>query len=312
MAIAYALILGGYNFFLLVCLVPATAYAGGMAIWQRAWGRFFRWLMCMLAPLAACAVGFAGRIAGLRDRFALLQTYDFGWPVPALTAEGWLGMVQGPDLSPWSLFGIRWMLAAAVVGLLAWAFIRSVRQNWRSLWLLTALALPVIATYLFLQARGARLGTNASYDAYKLFAVFYPLLLPVFCWWVTLRRSRKLHEWLLVCGVAAVIVAFNLLACGMFVFRMSRPPLIVDGDLRQLRKVETMADVKSVNLLIVSFAQGAVLSDPHLRGAIEHAAAGRVGSFGRRALGSSCRRGAAGDQFALCPRGLASSGICPR
>jgi hypothetical protein len=31
---------------------------------------------------------------------------------------------------------------------------------------------------------------------------------------------------------------------------MSRPPLIVDGELRQLRKVEAMPDVKSVNLIV--------------------------------------------------------------
>jgi hypothetical protein len=36
----------------------------------------------------------------------------------------------------------------------------------------------------------------------------------------------------------------------MFMWKMSRPPLIVDGELRQLRKVEAMTDVKSVNMLV--------------------------------------------------------------
>jgi hypothetical protein len=250
LAIAYWLVLGGYNFFVLVCLVPAVVYAGGLALFRREWSRFARWLAVMLLPLVACGGIFFERVAGLAERFTLLQTYDFGWPVPPLTAEGWLGMVQGPDLTPWTFLGLRWFLTVAEVGLFAWAFLRAVQQRHRAVWLLVAIALPIIVAYLWLEARGARLGTNASYDAYKLFAVFYPLLLPVFCWWVTLRRSRKLHEWLFVCGVAIVVIGFNLLGCGMFIWKMSRPPLIVDGALRQLRKVETMADVKSVNMLI--------------------------------------------------------------
>lgn len=250
LAIGYWLVLGGYNFFLVVCLVPAIAYAGGLTIWRREWRRLLKWLAMMLAPLLACGVVFAERVLGLGERFTLFETYDFGWPVPGLTAEGWLGMVQGPDLGAWNFFGVRWVLAAGAVGLIAWGLMRAAQQRLRAVWLVTAIAAPVIAAYLFLEARGARLGTNASYDAYKLFAVFYPLLLPIFCWWVTLRRSRKLHEWFLVAGVGSVVIAFNLVACGMFIWKMSRPPLIVDGELRQLRKIEAMPDVKSVNMLV--------------------------------------------------------------
>jgi hypothetical protein len=250
LAIGYWLILGSYNFFVVLCLVPAIAYAGGLALFARAWLRFAGWLGIMLAPLLACVVLFFERIAGLAERFTLLQTYDFGWPVPALTAEGWLGMVQGPDLSPWTFLGLRWLLTGAEVALFTWALLRAVQQRLRAVWLLVAVGLPIIVGYLWLEARAAQLGTNASYDAYKLFAVFYPLLLPIACWWVTLRRSRKLHEWLFVCAVGAIVIAFNLVGCGMFVWKMAQPPLIVDGELRQLRRIEAMDDVKSVNLLV--------------------------------------------------------------
>ncbi len=250
LGLGYWLVLGSYNFFILLCLVPAGTYAGGLAIWRRAGRRFARWIGVMLVPLAGCALVFYGRVAGLAERFTLLQSYDFGWRIPALTAEGWLGMVGGTDLGAWNFFGLRWVLTVGVVGVLGWAFLRAVQQRRRAVWTVVAVAVPVLAGYIFLQARGARLGTNASYDAYKLFAVFYPLLLPAFCWWVTLRRSRRLHEWLFVVGIAVVVVGFNLVACGMFMWKMSRPPLMVDGELRQLSRIETMADVKSVNLLI--------------------------------------------------------------
>ncbi len=250
LALGYWLVLGSYNFFVLLCLVPAAAYAGGWALWRRHWGRLARWAAAMLAPLAAVAAIFPGRVGGLAERFSLLQAYDFGWKIPALTAEGWLGIVRGPDLAAWDFWGVRWVLSAAVVGLLSWAFIRSAQQRSRAMWTALAVSVPVLAGYWLLQVRGARLGTNASYDAYKLFAVFFPLLLPALCWWVTLRRSRRLHEWLFVWTVMGAVVAGNLAGCAMFVWKLSRPPLLVDGTLRGLRSIEAMTDVESVNLLV--------------------------------------------------------------
>jgi hypothetical protein len=89
-----------------------------------------------------------------------------------LTPEGWLGMVRGPEMQPWSDFGLRWVLAAGVAVLVGLALARSLERRQGGAWIAVCLSLPVLAGYAFLQVRGARLGTNASYDAYKLFAVF--------------------------------------------------------------------------------------------------------------------------------------------
>ena len=189
-------------------------------------------------------------MAGLVERFRLLQTYDFGWKIPALTPEGWLGLVSGPELEPWRTGGVRWVLAAAVVGLLGWATVRAVRERRRKTWGALAVTVPVLAGYAWLQGRGVWLGTNASYDAFKLFAVFYPLMLPAFCWWITLRWSRRLTEWLGVTGVAAGVLLGNLVGTGMIAGRLAAAPRIVDGGLREVRGIEAMADVASVNVLL--------------------------------------------------------------
>jgi hypothetical protein len=250
LAIGYALLLGGYNFIVLVCWVPALAYAASLALWTGAWARLARWALAMVAPLVACGVIFAARVAGLTERLVLFQTYDFGWKIPRLTPEGWLGMVSGPELQAWSFLGLRWVLTAIIAAALGLAFARAILQRRRNAWMAVCLSVPVLIGYEFLQVRGARLGTNASYDAYKLFAVFYPELLPAFCWWVTVRWSRRLVEWLAVVALALLVLAFNLVGTGMIAWRLAHAPLIVDGELRQLRKVDAMPDVKSVNLLV--------------------------------------------------------------
>ncbi|MDP3073365.1 MAG: hypothetical protein Q8N18_23945 [Opitutaceae bacterium] len=249
LAVGYWLVLGSYNFFLLVCLVPAVAYAGGLALWRRAWGRLAGWALAMIGPLCVAGVFAYERVAGLAERFSLLREYDFGWRVPALTAEGWLGLVQGGDLAAWDFLGLRWVLTTVIVGLVAWGLVRAWAARPRVVWTVLALTVPVLAAYLWLQVRGAERGTNASYDAYKLFAVFFPLLLPALCRWIALRRSGRLLEWPLVVGAVAVIGAGNLIACGMFVWQLARPPLRVDSPLRALQKIEAMPDVKSVNMI---------------------------------------------------------------
>ncbi|MEY4938759.1 MAG: hypothetical protein RIQ93_494, partial [Verrucomicrobiota bacterium] len=263
----YWLVLGSYNFILVLCLVPAVAFAGGLTLWHGDWSRFCRWGVVLLAPLTACAGLFFGRVSGLVERFTLLRAYDFGWPVPILSPEGWLGLVSGPSLEAWP-FGLRWLLTALVGGLFVWALARATRLRRPGAWTVVAITAPVMAGYAYLELRGISLGTNASYDAYKLLAVFYPLLLPAFCWWVTLRRSRRLVEWLGVVGVLGVVVFLNVVAVGVFVWRMASPPLRVDRELRQVAKIEDMADVKSINLLLPDmwsrlWANSFLLRKPH-------------------------------------------------
>jgi hypothetical protein len=251
LAIGYALVLGSYNFILVIALVPAVAYAGGRAFRTAAWPRLARWTLAMAVPFTASAAFFWGRIDGLVERFMLFQTYDFGWHIPVLWPDGWLGMVQGGSLHAWPWAPVHWVLAAVVLFALGCALARAMDQRWRRVWLVASVTLPVLVGYAYLELRSERLHTNASYDAFKLMTVFYPLLLPAFCWWVTLRwGGQQLLRWAAVVAFGCVVAAMNATGCIMYIVKLSRPPLIVGGELRQLRKVEAMPDVMSVNMLL--------------------------------------------------------------
>ncbi len=247
LAVGYALVLGSYNFILLVCLVPAVAYAGGVAVWRGEWRRLGRWGLLMLAPLALCGVIFWERVAGLAERFALFQTYDFGWKIPALSPEGWLGMVMNTGLGPLAA-GPRVALVAAVAGLLGVALVRGAKRGRRSAWAMVSLAVPALLGYGYLNLRGVRLGTNASYDAYKILAVFYPGVLAALFYWVTLGARGWARGGAVVFG--AVILALNLRVAYRFANRMESPPLIVGRELVELKKIEGMAEVGSLNMLV--------------------------------------------------------------
>ena len=197
--IADSLLWGAYNFIVVVCLVPSFAYAAVSAFQtgREPVRRLARWLGWSLLPLAAAALIFWARAAGLVERFELFRTYDFGWRIPALSPEGWIGWVRGPGLDAYS--GVaRDLLAAALAVVLAAALWRGLRGGRRSAGVALCLSLPPLLGYFYLVWRGAELGTNASYDAYKLFSVFYPGILPAVCYaWARWPRSRLLG----LCGI---------------------------------------------------------------------------------------------------------------
>ena len=248
---AYGLLLGSYNFIVLVCLVPALAYAGGQAAWTGQWRRFARWLGWMLAPLAVAGLLFFDRVAGLADRFRLLQQYDFGWRIPALTPEGWLGLVSGPSLVGWSV-GVRLAGSLVALWLLGWSWLRASKARCTHVFLAVCLAVPVLVGYGFLHLRGVQLGTNASYDAYKLFSVFFPGILVALCYWVTLAPASQAAR-RLVLAFALLVAGGNALAVYRFGVRMCNPPLIVDRPLLDLRQLEARPEITSVNVRIPDF-----------------------------------------------------------
>jgi hypothetical protein len=242
---AYWLALGSYNFIVSVCLVPAVAYAGGLALWRRQWRRFGLWLAVMLAPLAVCGVLAFERVAGLWERVTLLRAYDFGWRIPPISPEGWLAFLgNAPLLSPLAT-ALRWVLSIALVLLVVAALRRRSQLAWRAV----ALAVPALIGYTYLQMRGAMLGTNASYDAYKLLAVFFPGVLAVSLIWLRwLRRGQRWRP--LAIGATALLVVAHAQALSRGYRALKAPPLRVTIELRDLRKIEAMPDVKSVNMLL--------------------------------------------------------------
>jgi len=251
LGLGYSLIWGAYNFMIVVCLVPAVAYVGLQALASKRLARIGPWLLWVLSPLALSAGLFWSRAQGLVDRFRLFQTYDFGWHISALTPEGWLGFVRGTgDLMPWGR-AIRIAVAVAATGLLILAGWRALRRRRRSLLLAMSVSVPILIAYAYLLVRGMRLETNASYDAYKLFSVFYPVMLPAFAYWLTLGEIGPNARAFI--AVLIVVLGFGIArADAAYIGTMSRPALIVDRDLIGLQQLETNPQVRSINLRLRS------------------------------------------------------------
>ena len=247
LALAYGLALGSYGFILLIALGPVLACVVGNAIWRRQGKKLAAWSAAMLVPLGVAGVIFWERVAGLAERLALLQQYDFGWKIPWLGPEGWLGIVAATTLEPLS-GGWRWGLAGGVVALLAAALVLgAIRRRSGAFAALGLTVIPLLG-YGYLNFRGAQLGTNASYDAYKVLAVFYPGVLAGLFYWVTLDAAGW-RRWLVV-GCGLVVFALNLLGADRFTRAMQQPPLLVGRELLQVAKIEGRTDIASLNLRV--------------------------------------------------------------
>ncbi len=239
------LLAGSYNFILLVCLAPAGGWLLAQLAWKRDFAATGRVTGLIAVAGVGCAVLFWGRFDGLIERFSLFEQYDFGWAVPLASPEGWLGILRDPGLHGWPAV-TRVALSATIVGLYLWGVVRLWRRQPARALTALALVLPVVAGWGLL-AWESRVRTNASYDAYKLLAVFLPgLLAGLLCWLVVAGRRFA--------GVIlALILAANLWIAADFRRVMSAPPLRVDRRLAGLAQLEADPRVASLNMLVGDF-----------------------------------------------------------
>jgi hypothetical protein len=242
LALCWWLLIGSYTFFLVVALAPVS---GAVAWWFGRRGGLARVLRCAaVLGLSGVAAGLFGweRLAGFVLRWSLHDTVEYGWPIPWLRPEGWLGLVGGDDLRRLPAVPGA-VLTAGVLGLALWPLAR--RAGGRSLaaWTVAGLVGPAVLGYAILSVKGAVPGSNASYDAYKLLACFQPALLAGLLWW-----WRWLRGWTAV-SVPLLVVAAAGLAGRPLRERAAQRPLEVDASLTGLRHIEALPAVKSVNIL---------------------------------------------------------------
>jgi hypothetical protein len=248
LGIGFAIIWGAYNFIVVVSLIPAVACVGGWALARGEWLSFVKWLGRVAVPLVLTGLFFYERVAGVAERFLLFQMTDFGWSIAALWPEGWLGVVASTRLEPWGSYGGVFM-SAIVLGLFLTALFRIAITSRAAAWRSIAFICPVLLGYGYLQLQGWRHGDNSSYDAYKLFAVFHPLLLVALCPWLTWLKGGR---WLrLTCMVAMLMVTLgNIHAMRAFADGMSQGVLIVEPTLPDIQALESYNQVDSVNLMV--------------------------------------------------------------
>jgi hypothetical protein len=267
LVVAYTLLLGAYNFMILFCLLPAAAFAVGWSMWAGTYARLGRWWAGMLAPLAVSALLMPERVAGLAERFLLLRQYNFGWKIPALSPEGWVGIVGGVLLQGYDS-RVRWVLSAVVMAAFLTALAVALRRRRAMAFLALCLTVPILSGYLILLIQARAQGTNASYDAYKLLAAFYPGVLAGLCFWLVHLRSRRRLVVALTGAGAIALVGANLLGSLRFAERLRNPPYLVDRGLASLQAIESAPEVTSINLRVADFwsrlwANSFLLRKPH-------------------------------------------------
>ena len=246
--ITYGLILGSYNFIVVVCLVPVIAVAGGQALRFRLWPQFWRWLFQMLVPLGLAGLVYWERSAGIVERFMLFRATSFGWCIPALGPEGWLGITDGTWLKGYSgWLGSALMLSAGALIILG--VVKSLRRFPMRGYIACASTVPILIGYALLELRAAYISPTASYDAYKLFSVFYPGLLASFCLWIDVAARASERRWrVLGLSGALAVIALNIGGEWRYAYRLNDPSLLADRNLAQLNEIERLPNVASINM----------------------------------------------------------------
>lgn len=247
------LVLGGYNFFIVFAYVPLAAFVGGHLLWRReGWASAGKLAGFIVVNLLACGVLFPERVIGIAERFLLFNKTPFGWKIAAFRPDGWYGMFGDAYLRAgpgWSLaLGMACLLAS---GAAAWLLIRAGRG--RTVALAAACLAPILCGYEILvweEASGVR--KNASYDAYKLFMVFYPVLLPSLCLWLAAGWRRNAAIWARVgTGVlATALFVINLLGGWRYNEILRHGAYAVSPGLSGLSTLDRRSDINGINILV--------------------------------------------------------------
>ncbi|MCF7687567.1 MAG: hypothetical protein K9N01_04630 [Cephaloticoccus sp.] len=249
--IGFTIIWGGYNFIIVVCLVPAAACVGGWALARGNLRALGQWLVRIMVPLVLSGLFFYERLAGVAERFMLFQQTDFGWSISALWPEGWLGFVVGTGLEPvGGLPGL--ILTGGVLGLLLLGVSRIYRRSAAAGWRITAYLVPVMLGYGYLQFQGWHAGDHSSYDAYKLLAVFHPVLLVALCPWLLWLQRRGPLRGLAIMSMLLITLG-NGYSGWLFGDRLSQGILVVEPTLPAIQAIEKMAHVDAVNLQVPNY-----------------------------------------------------------
>jgi len=186
------------------------------------------------------------------ERFRLFEKFDFGWPVPRQWPASWLGAAADVELHAWpgawgwiasGVVVVAFAVGLAIVG-------RRVRAHG-----LAALALvgPAAAGWAILTWESLT-RANAAYDAFKILSVFLPGLLAGMCVWAGMSRlpMNPFWRWSARIGLALLIV-INVWGAFRFVEKMRLPPLRVERVLSDLRRLETLPRITSLNMRIDDF-----------------------------------------------------------
>ena len=197
-----------------------------------------------MVPVAGAGVFYLDRVLGLADRLRLFEEHDYGWKIPGTGPVEWVGWVAGPSLAPFD-GALRWAALALLVG----AGVVAARRWWGTDrgWAALALVGPAMIGYVFLLWRGAHLGTNASYDAYKLLSVFFPGVLAVTLMGIDAGKTFAAR---VVAGALAVLAGLGLArSVEDFGAALRAAPLRVSRDLVALQRLEAREDIASINVL---------------------------------------------------------------
>jgi len=249
--VAFCILAGGYNLFLPVCLAPAGGWLLAQAAVGKRWRLSLRVVLMLAGTLGVSALVFWTRFAGLIERFSLFEEYNFGWPIPRLTPEGWVGLVSDAGLHPWPA-GLRILLLGVVAtGWLLGVLLLWWRQRARALAALM-FVVPVAMGWAILD-RETLTRANASYDAYKIASVFQGVLLVGLGGWFVAMQDRR--RWLRLAGACAGVgMLLAVLVAGARFYRaMRQAPLRVDRSLLELGRLEADARIGSLNMRVEDF-----------------------------------------------------------
>jgi len=239
-----------YSHVLPLVYIPVIVYVLLIAFYVRSGKPILNWASFLLVALIVVVALSPPRARSLVSQFLLYSDVNVGFFVRWLSPEGWYGLTFEKLDEYLTAPPLRFVLSLPLTILFAAGFRSAYRKDKKLLLLVASSTLPILAGYFLLSYLGRTGSLMGGYKSYKLLSFFLPLiLLGLSIMFRGLTPSRKNWVSNVLALALIILVGWAAVSCYHIVKLMALTPRAVERNVSDLRGIESISEVKSINIV---------------------------------------------------------------
>ena len=240
-----------YPHMLLFIYAPIVVYVVAIAFYRRSSHPALQWIYFVMATLVVTLILSPYRAKILVSSLIRKATLRFGWFIPWISPDSLFGLMAMDNSSLQSHTGLlRYVLTIPLAVMMIVGFLHAYEADRKLFLLAGSTTFVVLIGYVILTFIGRSESNWGGYKSYKLLSFFLPLvLLSSLILFRNIEFTSNGQMRYCLPLLLAVLIGFNLYSSYKISKQMSTLHKSVDKDMADLKKVENLSSIQSINIL---------------------------------------------------------------